>query len=73
MSWRESSHSYGNCAELTGGAAQWRKSRRSMNNGNCVEAGVAESVVIVRDTTDRRGGMLVFPAATWREFTNSLR
>ena len=75
MSWRVSRHSYGNgnCAEMTAGTAQWRKPRRSLGNGNCVEAGNAESVVVVRDTTDRRGGMLAFPAAAWTKFTDSLR
>lgn len=47
----------------------WRKSSRSMNNGNCVEAGSAPSGVLVRDTADRAGPVLAFSASAWAEFT----
>jgi hypothetical protein len=39
-----------------------------------VEAGVADrDRVLVRDTTDRDGGTLAFPAAAWETFTSSLK
>ncbi len=52
----------------------WRKSSRSGNSGNCVEAGVAETGrVLVRDTTDRGGVTLTLDAAAWQRFTDGLR
>lgn len=71
--WRKSSYSGnngGNCVEV----ATWRKSSRSGNTGNCVEAGIADAgLVLVRDTTDRNGGTLAFPAGAWTSFTASLK
>jgi hypothetical protein len=70
--WRKSSYSNngGECVEV----ASWRKASYSNNGGNCVEAGVAESGwVLVRDTTDREGGTLSFPAAAWRAFAAGLK
>lgn len=46
----------------------WRKSRRSGNQGNCVEVGNGPGVVGVRDTADREAGTLVFPEAAWETF-----
>jgi hypothetical protein len=51
----------------------WRKSRRSMNGGNCVEAAVAASAVLVRDTKDLDGFVLAVPAGSWRKFTAALQ
>jgi Domain of unknown function (DUF397) len=51
----------------------WRKSSYSGNGGNCVEVADAASVVMVRDTKDRDGGTLAFPAGAWEAFTASLR
>ena len=70
--WRKSSYSGNgnNCVEV----AAWRKASYSGNGGNCVEAGVAESGwVLVRDTTNREGGTLSFPAAAWRAFAAGLK
>jgi hypothetical protein len=70
--WRKSSYSgNGNeCVEV----ASWRKATYSGNGGNCVEAGVADDgVILVRDTTDRAGGTLTFPAAAWRAFATNLK
>lgn len=68
MTWRKSSHSMtnGNCAEIG-----WRKPARSMGNGNCAEVASA-SLVMIRDTLDRGGTTLEFPAAAWKAFTASL-
>jgi hypothetical protein len=56
-------------------SAEWRKSRRSGNNGgNCVE--VARSlphVVAVRDSKNPDGPKLTFTPETWRTFTNRVR
>lgn len=55
-------------------AVTWRTSSYSGGNGGqCVEAGDAGSVVLVRDSTDRDGGMLAFTAEAWANFTASLK
>jgi hypothetical protein len=55
--------------------ASWRKSRRSgASGGDCVEvADNMPGVVAVRDSKDRDGAVLRFPAAEWRVFINSVR
>jgi hypothetical protein len=40
----------------------WRKSSYSGANGSCVETASGDSVVLVRDATNRVGGMLTFTA-----------
>lgn len=53
---------------------RWRKSSRSGNGGgDCVEVGEAASVVLVRDTKRRDGGVLRFSAAAWRRFTGNVK
>jgi hypothetical protein len=51
----------------------WRKSSYSgPNGGECVEIATAEAV-LVRDTTDRGGPVLMFTVDVWRAFTASIR
>ncbi|MGD0705877.1 MAG: DUF397 domain-containing protein [Trebonia sp.] len=47
---------------------QWRKSRRSVGNGACVEIAPATGSVAVRDSTDRIGLVLEYPARAWGAF-----
>lgn len=51
----------------------WRKSTYTNGGENCVETASGSGVVLVRDTKDRTGGTLTFPAATWQSFANSLK
>jgi hypothetical protein len=52
----------------------WRKSTYSDGNGgSCVEAADCDGKVLVRDTTNRDGGTLAFPACAWTAFAASLK
>jgi hypothetical protein len=46
----------------------WRKARRSMNNGDCVEIAPANGKIFVRDSRNPSGPMLEYPANAWRNF-----
>jgi Domain of unknown function (DUF397) len=70
--WRKSSRSIGN-GQCAGVGQDWRRSSRSVNNGQCVEAASGERAVLVRDTTDRDGTALAFPAQAWSAFAAALR
>jgi hypothetical protein len=51
----------------------WRKSSYSgANGGDCVEVASVDDVM-VRDTTDRDGVTLEFPAGAWAAFVTRLR
>ena len=49
----------------------WRKARRSMNNGNCTEVATAAGMVAVRDSKDPQGPVLFYPATSWALFLNA--
>ena len=50
----------------------WRKSTYSGDTGGaCVEAATAD-LVLVRDTTDRDGGLLTFSGLAWSRFVEGL-
>jgi hypothetical protein len=48
--------------------AAWRKSRRSIGNGECVEVARLAGTVAVRDSVDPRGAVLQYSAGSWRSF-----
>ena len=53
--------------------APWRKSSYSGGQGgSCVEVAHETQMILVRDTTDRDGGTLTFPATAWSAFAASL-
>jgi hypothetical protein len=51
----------------------WRKSSYSGSSGSCVETASENSVILVRDTTDRNGFTLSVPTDAWAKFTSSLK
>lgn len=53
--------------------AEWRKARRSMGNGNCVEVASSSTNVVVRDSKDPNGPMLTYNTESWRVFTAQAR
>ena len=52
---------------------QWRKSRRSVGNGACVEIAPAGGSVVVRDSTDRVGPVVQYPTRAWDAFIASAK
>lgn len=52
----------------------WRKSSRSVGEGNCVEmADLDDGGRAVRDSKDPHGPALMFSAAAWVAFTAGVR
>jgi len=51
----------------------WRKARRSMGNGNCVEISTMGAEVIVRDSQDPIGPMIAYSPGSWRAFAREAR
>ena len=58
------------CAEV---AARSKSSLSGTSEDACVEVADTGRLVLVRDTTDRRGPVLRVSAETWRRFTATLR
>ena len=51
----------------------WRKSTYSFANGNCVEVGIGQGVVAVRDSTDPDGPVIDVSPRAWIEFTEYVK
>jgi hypothetical protein len=51
----------------------WRKARRSMANGNCVEVRPVNGGIAVRDSKNPGGYVLAYSAPSWRAFTLAAR
>lgn len=52
---------------------QWRKARRSVHNGACVEVTLASGQILVRDSTDRNGPVIRYPGHSWHMFVAGTR
>jgi Domain of unknown function (DUF397) len=51
----------------------WRKSTQSADQGNCVEVANGLASVLVRDSQDRPGPMLVLSPGQWRQLLRHVR
>jgi hypothetical protein len=47
---------------------RWRKARRSMGNGECVEVAPVSERVLIRDSMNPDGSMLQYHAEVWQSF-----
>jgi hypothetical protein len=55
-------------------APTWIKSSFSYGNGNCVEvAGLADDVIMVRDSKNAKGPVLGFTPGKWDAFVGGVR
>jgi Domain of unknown function (DUF397) len=53
--------------------SNWRKSERSIANGECAEIASSTAGVFVRDTKDRERLTLCYTATSWRSFVGAVR
>jgi Domain of unknown function (DUF397) len=52
----------------------WRKSGRSIGNGQCVEAArMSDGRLALRDSKDKSGPVLLFSETEWRAFLGGVR
>jgi hypothetical protein len=52
---------------------QWRKARRSANNGACVEVAPAIGQILIRDSRDPEGPLLSYSIVAFRSFLDSTK
>jgi hypothetical protein len=51
----------------------WRKARRSISNGACVEVAAVEAAVLVRDSVNPAGGKIAYAPTAWQGFVDSAK
>lgn len=52
---------------------QWRKARRSVNNGACVEVAPVSRQILIRDSTDRHGPVMRYSGRSWCIFVRDIK
>jgi hypothetical protein len=52
---------------------QWRTSVHSPEETTCVEIGKGDGIVLVRDSKDRSGPLLLLTHQEWIQFVNVIR
>jgi hypothetical protein len=53
--------------------SNWRKSTRSVNNGNCTEVASTAGIVMVRDSQDPETLVIRYSAHAWKSFLDAAR
>jgi len=51
----------------------WRKSSYSGGQGDCVEVAAIRDGAAVRDSKDKSGPVLAFPAGAWQAFLSDVK
>ncbi|GGM17853.1 MULTISPECIES: DUF397 domain-containing protein [Micromonospora] len=51
----------------------WRKSTRSGSSGNCVEVATLSPTVLVRDSKDQHGPVLLVASGQWTGFVKGIK
>ncbi len=51
----------------------WRKAKRSLNHGACVEVANGHKAVAMRDSKDREGPEVRYSASAWRSFIDAAK
>ena len=55
-------------------ALSWRKSTRSIGNGQCVEAArLTDGHLVMRDSMDTSGPMILFTRTEWHAFVRGIK
>jgi hypothetical protein len=59
--------------QLEDGSVGWRKARRSVGNGACVEVASLKGNVLVRDSMILDSPVVSFPAGAWQFFLHATK
>jgi Domain of unknown function (DUF397) len=51
----------------------WRKARRSMNHGDCVEVAAANKKIAVRDSKNPDGSWMICSPRCWQAFVEKIK
>jgi hypothetical protein len=51
----------------------WRKTIRSVGNGECIEVGATDKLLTVRDSKTPSGAILLCSSAQWQAFISRLK
>jgi hypothetical protein len=54
-------------------SVEWKKSTRSSGSGQCVEVGITDEGVAVRDTKDRSKPAHIYTRAEWDAFIGGVK
>ena len=60
-------------SQLAAARLAWRKAKRSIGNGACVEVAPADTSLLVRDSKDPHGPVLAYDVASWQQFVASAK
>jgi hypothetical protein len=59
--------------QLQGGQVSWRKARRSVGNGACVEIASTKEHILVRDSKIPNSPVIGFSVSAWQSFLSTTK